>query len=431
MSKRKLSTCIENNKKKKETFDWNDINLSEKEIKEIKDNPTSVNWNRISLHKNIESLVLVEEYPEYLKYLDWILICEYQKLSEPFIEKHSDKVHWNLISRYQKLSEQFIEKHSDKLDWKLISKFQTLSEQFIEKHIEKLNREFIIIFQDLSETFNYYMINKKKIEFTKSDNNDDVNHTFVKLKTILSKINMKGEKYRTYEKMLQTLIEKRKIGYIKQKDKKEILYNYDDAMEYLFKRNGETIYYTSEEKFYCYLSNFVKTIYNIDDLIKEICKNNVLNIIIDDDINTPEFRKSLGYKSKLLKNFSEFDNYYKNYEKNIMKKHFGDKESIDEEDINSFIQVESRYIKKLATFVNECFSIRNSTSVKENIQTERKDLRKKIKNESKKSKYKQNKDLIIYIENRRKELNNITEKYLYDKKKFMDNFTYYPSILYF
>jgi len=153
MSKRKLSTCIENNKKKKETFDWNDINLSEKEIKEIKDNPTSVNWNRISLHKNIESLVLVEEYPEYLKYLDWILICEYQKLSEPFIEKHIDKLDWYCISLKQKLSESFIEKHSERLNWECISRYQVLSEPFMIKHKDKIDWKYIIIYQKLSEEF--------------------------------------------------------------------------------------------------------------------------------------------------------------------------------------------------------------------------------------------------------------------------------------
>jgi len=39
----------------------------------------------------------------------------YQKLSEEFIEKYSNKLSWLGISIYQKLSEEFIKKHSDKL----------------------------------------------------------------------------------------------------------------------------------------------------------------------------------------------------------------------------------------------------------------------------------------------------------------------------
>ena len=58
----------------------------------------------------------------------------YQKLSEEFIERHSELVDWDLISMYQKLSEDFIERHSDLVNWNLISEYQKLSEDFIERH---------------------------------------------------------------------------------------------------------------------------------------------------------------------------------------------------------------------------------------------------------------------------------------------------------
>jgi len=61
-----------------------------------------------------ELLQLVEEK-------GWGWVSEYQKLSEEFIEKYSNKVYWFYISRFQKLSEEFIEKHFDKVCWNVYS----------------------------------------------------------------------------------------------------------------------------------------------------------------------------------------------------------------------------------------------------------------------------------------------------------------------
>ena len=105
------------------------------------------------------------------KNTDWNDISQYQKLSEQFIEKHSNKVYWTYISRYQKLSEQFIEKHSKKVNWDCISECQKLSEKFIEKHSDKVYWDCISIYQKLSEQFiekhsdkvywDYILINQK------------------------------------------------------------------------------------------------------------------------------------------------------------------------------------------------------------------------------------------------------------------------------
>ena len=73
-----------------------------------------------------------------MKTWDWKYISRYQRLSEPFIEKHADKVDWYLISKYHRLSEPFIEKHADDVDWEDISIYQRLSEPFIEKHRKRL-----------------------------------------------------------------------------------------------------------------------------------------------------------------------------------------------------------------------------------------------------------------------------------------------------
>ena len=70
---------------------------------------------------------IVNEIKNVFGYIDnivWDNISACQKLSESFIEKHSDKVDWNCISKYQKLSENFIEKHSNKVDWDYISTYQ-------------------------------------------------------------------------------------------------------------------------------------------------------------------------------------------------------------------------------------------------------------------------------------------------------------------
>ena len=83
----------------------------------------------------------------------WSLISVYQKLSEGFIERHSNKVNWYFISSCQKLSEEFIERHSEEVDWCSISKFQKLSESFIEKHSEEVNWYIISKCQKLSDIF--------------------------------------------------------------------------------------------------------------------------------------------------------------------------------------------------------------------------------------------------------------------------------------
>ena len=66
---------------------------------------------------------IVEEIPNIEKFFDdnidkyefdWGYISLYQKLSEPFIEKHIDKVSWLRIKISQTLSKEFRQKHCDK-----------------------------------------------------------------------------------------------------------------------------------------------------------------------------------------------------------------------------------------------------------------------------------------------------------------------------
>ena len=83
--------------------------------------------------------------------VDWYDISRCQKLSEAFIERHSDKVDWCSISWHQKLSEAFIEKHCDKVDWGHISWGQKLSEAFIDKHCDNVDWGVISKNKHLSE----------------------------------------------------------------------------------------------------------------------------------------------------------------------------------------------------------------------------------------------------------------------------------------
>ena len=105
---------------------------------------------------------IVEEIPNIEKFfdenkdnfvVDWFYISIYQKLSEGFIEKYSDKFIWHYISAYQTLSEEFIEKHYNKVDWDKISINQKLSEEFIEKYCDNVDWYCISKYQTLSEEF--------------------------------------------------------------------------------------------------------------------------------------------------------------------------------------------------------------------------------------------------------------------------------------
>lgn len=100
--------------------------------------------------KWFEFLKEARESIDFEKYLDehwdevdpseniWFHIsCE--KLSEPFITAHSDKVVWRNISKYSPLSESFMETHQNEIDWKAISANQILSKEFCKKFATKVD----------------------------------------------------------------------------------------------------------------------------------------------------------------------------------------------------------------------------------------------------------------------------------------------------
>jgi len=131
-------------------LDWKHISQYQKLSEQfIEKHSEDLYWEFVSYRQKL-SETLIEKYSDKV---DWSSISEYQKLSEEFIEKHSNKVKWSYISWNQKLSEPFIEKYSHNVDWVQISNHQKLSEEFIEKHSDKVYWKNITRCQVLSEPF--------------------------------------------------------------------------------------------------------------------------------------------------------------------------------------------------------------------------------------------------------------------------------------
>ena len=111
--------------------------LTKEQIKDIKNNPNSQDWNYIS---------------------------QCQQLSEDFIEKHIDKVDWENISEYQKLSESFIKKHKDKVYYNIAkdileqipSKETRISraKEYAKKHNLNIDNEYLYAFRNHDKSGN-------------------------------------------------------------------------------------------------------------------------------------------------------------------------------------------------------------------------------------------------------------------------------------
>ena len=168
---------MENNKKKIQKFSSSDPKLkelymfcierhTEDEIRECIDQNYEyfvydIGLFSVLISHNVVSEKLLEEIniltitPVWTTgRLDWILVVEYQKLSESFIDrycKYFDKRIWSAISVFQKLSESFIEKHEKEVNWNNICKYQVLSDEFIIKYKSKLNSSDLSRYQVLSE----------------------------------------------------------------------------------------------------------------------------------------------------------------------------------------------------------------------------------------------------------------------------------------
>lgn len=110
-------------------------------------------WGKLTKDDKVDGS-FIEEFLPLLPPIDWYNLSRVGKLSESFIEKHSDKLNWSMISQHQDLSEQFMEKHKNKLDWSKIVCGQVLSQDFILRNIDKFTSiHALFVFQKLPADF--------------------------------------------------------------------------------------------------------------------------------------------------------------------------------------------------------------------------------------------------------------------------------------
>lgn len=128
------------------------------DIYNIYNGKKKVNWYKLSVYK------LPQDFMELCSmYIIWPYVAEYQILSEDCIIKYTEYVTlnssdkgnlmlwWRAISRFQKLSEDFMDKYSNKLNWVVMTQYQTLSNNLMVKYFDKLNHVKAPLYQNLSE----------------------------------------------------------------------------------------------------------------------------------------------------------------------------------------------------------------------------------------------------------------------------------------
>jgi hypothetical protein len=76
-------------------------------------------------------------------YLNWGVICKWQKLSSKFIEKYKSLCTKREVSRYQKLAGWFIAKYNIWLNMEIVSQYQDMSIDFIRENIDLLSMEHL------------------------------------------------------------------------------------------------------------------------------------------------------------------------------------------------------------------------------------------------------------------------------------------------
>ncbi|GFY19289.1 hypothetical protein TNCV_4126761 [Trichonephila clavipes] len=69
--------------------------------------------------------------------IDWNGFSK-KTLTEDILRGLSDVVNWHYVFQYSPLSEAFIEEYATEEDWPIISHFQKLSDPFMQKHEEDL-----------------------------------------------------------------------------------------------------------------------------------------------------------------------------------------------------------------------------------------------------------------------------------------------------
>lgn len=126
----------------------------------------TLNWLNFSMHPQTEDAIrdrIMKEIEEEdaSKYVCISYVCRYSKLSEEFIEEldslTSQMRKYTVFSK-DKVPEgesqwQLVNRNSSRLDWRNICQYQKLSEDFIERHKNDVLWPIIFSHQDLSEEF--------------------------------------------------------------------------------------------------------------------------------------------------------------------------------------------------------------------------------------------------------------------------------------
>ncbi len=126
----------------------------------------TLNWLNFSMHPQTEDAIrdrIMREIEEEdaSKYVCISYVCRYSKLSEEFIEEldslTSQMRKYTVFSK-DKVPEgesqwQLVNRNSSRLDWRNICQYQKLSEDFIERHKNDVLWPIIFSHQDLSEEF--------------------------------------------------------------------------------------------------------------------------------------------------------------------------------------------------------------------------------------------------------------------------------------
>lgn len=134
---------VENNSYKFDEYDWEILSrnptLTEDFIERFIGNLHLGDICR--LNKLTESFI--EKHSDKL-YPYFYFLCLNKSLTESFFEKHLDLINWEALSDNQTISQSFFEKYgkldtNNKINWKTLSENPTLTEDFVEKYINKIN----------------------------------------------------------------------------------------------------------------------------------------------------------------------------------------------------------------------------------------------------------------------------------------------------
>lgn len=107
-----------------------------------------------------------------LRKMNWDFICS-KPHSENFIEKYTAYINWDVICVFQKLSIEFMKKHWEELYIDRIYRYQTLDEEMIRILLEKgdeLHLPLLFPYQKISQNLLFDILEKLKSQFAKINN---------------------------------------------------------------------------------------------------------------------------------------------------------------------------------------------------------------------------------------------------------------------